>query len=344
MNLNDTSVSDLRAGNSESSADVPLAPSKDKDLRRRLPREYFVKRPALFISKIVFAFALIALGWYGVGYALNTPVTIGSILAAIGGMLLSGLIYPHLVELQHECLHDHAFKSAKLNRLFGVLVGLFMFNSHSHYRYDHLRHHAYLGTEQNVEHFDYRFNDLASPKGFAIAFFDLNRYRRVFNILGAAFTGKPISGVNKEQAQRDIKQEYVFYMLMFILSVVASVYFQTWLFALAWWLPTLVIAEGAHFMIEMPEHYGLDTQSSPDVLKNTRTISTNRLIAWYVNGNHTHTAHHFHQGVPMCHVKKLNELIKPQLQVVETSYFAFYRNVISGRIRSYVDVSGKVTD
>ncbi|CBJ81055.1 hypothetical protein XBJ1_1929 [Xenorhabdus bovienii SS-2004] len=25
----------------------------------------------------------------------------------------------------------------------------------------------------------------------------------------------------------------------------------------------------------------------------------------------------------MCHVKKLNELIKPQLQVVETPYFAF---------------------
>ncbi|WP_323840056.1 fatty acid desaturase [Photorhabdus africana] len=254
-------------------------------------------------------------------------------------MLLNGLIYAHLIELQHECLHFHAFKSAKLNRLFGVLVGLFMFSSHSHYRYDHLRHHAYLGTERNLEHFDYRFNNLDSLKGFFIAFFDLNRYRRVFTILGSALNGKPISGVSKEHTQRQIKREYLLYALVFLLSIAASVYFDTWLFALAWWLPTLIIAEGAHFMIEMPEHYGLNTQTMPDVMANTRTIRTNPIVAWYVNGNHIHTAHHFHQGVPMCNVKKLNELIKPQLEVVETSYFSFYRDVIRGRITHQEDAT-----
>ena len=94
------------------------------------------------------------------------------------------------------------------------------------------------------------------------------------------------------------------------------------------------IAEGVHFMIEMPEHYGLNTQTLPDVFSNTRTICTNALVAWFVNGNHTHTAHHFHQGVPMCNVKQLNELIKPDLKVVETSYFAFFRDVINGRIKN----------
>ncbi|CDG89166.1 membrane hypothetical protein [Xenorhabdus bovienii str. puntauvense] len=339
MSSKDSLMPDLLAGDLEGSTDVQLAPIKGKDLRRSLPREYFVKKPAVFVSKITFAFALIALGWYGIWYALNTPATIGSISAAVGGMLISGLIYAHLIELQHECLHFHAFKSAKLNRFFGVLAGLFMFSSHSHYRYDHLRHHAYLGTERNQEHFDYRFNNLNSLKGFIIAFFDLNRYRRVFNILGAAFTGKPIAGVNKEETQRQIKHEYMIYALIFILSVVASVYFQTWLFVLGWWIPTLVIAEGAHFMIEMPEHYGLNTQTEPDVLGNTRTIRTNMLVAWYVNGNHTHTAHHFHQGIPMCNMSKLNELIKQELQVVETSYFSFYRDVIRGHITHREDAT-----
>jgi len=339
VSLNDSLFADLLAGDLEGSTDVQLAPIKGKDLRRSLPREYFVKRPALFVSKIVFAFALMALGWYGVWYALSMPVTIGSILAAAGGMLVSGLIYAHLVELQHECLHSHAFKSAKLNRAFGVLAGLFMSSSHSHYRYDHLRHHAYLGTERNLEHFDYRFNNLSSLKGFAIAFLDLNRYRRVFNILGAAITGKPIDGVDKKEAQRHIKQEYVLYALLFVLSVVISIYFQTWFFALVWWLPALIIAEGVHFMIEMPEHYGLNTQTAPDVIENSRTIRTNVIVAWYVNGNHTHAAHHFHQGVPMCNVKMLNKLIEPQLQVLEKSYFAFYCDVIRGRIKHRVDAT-----
>ncbi|MBW7566490.1 fatty acid desaturase [Chromobacterium subtsugae] len=339
MSTTNTTAYDLLAGDLEGSTDVQLAPVKGQDLRRNLPREYFVKRPALFTAKILFAFALIALGWYGVWYALTTPVTTVSILAAVGGFFLNGLIYAHLIELQHECLHCHAFKSVKLNRLFGALAGVFMFSSHSHYRYDHLRHHAYLGTERNLEHFDYRFNDLNSLTGFAIAFFDLNRYKRVFNILAAALTGKPIAGVAKEEAQRHIKQEYLIYALAFVASVIASLHFHTWLFALAWWLPTLIIAEGAHFMIEMPEHYGLNTQTAPDVLENTRTIRTNPIIAWYVNGNHTHTAHHFHQGVPMCNVKKLNALIKPQLQVVETSYFAFYCDVIRGRISHRYDAT-----
>lgn len=337
MNSNDATAPDILSGDLEGSTDVQLAPVKGKDLRRSLPREYFVKKPALFFSKIVFAFGLIALGWYGVYNVLTTPVTVLSVAGAALGMLVSGLIYAHLIELQHECLHYHAFKSAGLNRLFGVLAGMFIFSSHSHYRYDHLRHHAYLGTERNMEHFDYRFNNLNSLKGFAIAFFDLNRYRRVLSILGSAFTGKPIDGINKEETQRHIKQEYVFYAALFVLSVAASFYFHTWFFALAWWLPALVIAEGAHFMIEMPEHYGLNTQTTPNVVENTRTIRTNAIVAWYVNGNHTHTAHHFHQGVPMCNVKMLNDLIKPELEVVETSYFSFYRDVVRGRISHRVD-------
>lgn len=97
---------------------------------------------------------------------------------------------------------------------------------------------------------------------------------------------------------------------MFILSVATSIYFQILLFALPWWLSALVIAEGTHFMIEIPEHEGLNTQTEPDVIGNTCTVRTNTIVAWYVNGNHTHTAHHFHQGVSICNVKKINELIK----------------------------------
>lgn len=333
MSLN-TSNLDLLEGDLEGSVDVQLAPVKGIDLRRKLPSEYFIKKPFLFLGKFFFAFLLIALSWAGIWYSISTQTSISTILILAFSILVSGLIYAHLIELQHECLHFHAFKSHKLNRLYGVLAGLFMFSSHSHYRYDHLIHHAYLGTERNQEHFDYRFNDLSSLRGFLIAFFDLDRYKRVFSILSAAITGKPLKNISKEKVQRHIKQEYLFYAFIFILSVVASIYFKTWFFALAWWIPTLFISEGAHFMIEMPEHYGLNTQTNPDVVSNTRTIRTNSIVAWYVNGNHIHTAHHFHQGIPMCNLKMLNELIKPKINIVESSYFMFYRDVISGRIKN----------
>ena len=43
-----------------------------------------------------------------------------------------------------------------------------MFSSYSHYKYDHLRHHAFLGTPQNREFFNYQFHNLDSPLGFVI--------------------------------------------------------------------------------------------------------------------------------------------------------------------------------
>ena len=332
-------LSDSLSGDLEGGADVQLAPVKGNDIRRSLPREYFEKKPVLFLSKILLALTLIGCGWLGIDFALSVKLTWYSLLIGGVGFILCGLMYAHLIELQHECLHHHAFKSPFLNRLLGVTAGAFMLSSHSHYRYDHLRHHAYLGTDRNMEHFNYRFNNLNSIPGFLTAFFDLNRYKKVGSILVCALNGSKIEGVSKNLAQVHIKQEYIIYAALVILSIALSLYFNTWLIALAWWLPTLIIAEGAHFMIEMPEHYGLNTQTAPDVLENTRTIKTNWLAAWFVNGNHTHAAHHFHHGVPMCNLKFVHELIKPQLQIVETSYTQFFRDVISGRITHRADAT-----
>ncbi|WP_200822943.1 fatty acid desaturase family protein [Caballeronia catudaia] len=250
-------------------------------------------------------------------------------------IVVNGLLFAHLIELQHECMHGHAFRSPSLNRAFGIACGVFMISSNAHYRYDHLRHHAYLGTPRNLEHFNYRFSNLDSIAGFTRAFFDLSRYKRVARVLLCAFIGKPVPGVDKAKAGREIKQEYVFYFVLLVAAVAGSFYSTrlAMLFVLAWWVPALLISEGVHFMIEMPEHFGLNTMTQPDVLSNTRTIRTSRLVHWYVNGNDLHTAHHFHHGVPMCNVKALHELIEGRIAVVEPSYWSLYRDILSGRIR-----------
>jgi len=279
LNITDTEIPNLLKGNIEGSTDVYLAPIQGADMRRNLGHEYFIKKPGLFVTKFVFACLLVGLGWYAVWYGLNKPPDVVPVLVIAGGMLLNGLIYAHLLELQHECLHFHAFDSPRLNRIFGVLTGVFMFSSYTHYRHDHLHHHAYLGTERNNEHFDYRFSNLNSLKGFATAFFDLDRYRRVTHIIRAIFSGGQIPGVVKKEIQKRIKLEYSLCTTLFIASIAASIYLNTLLFALAWWIPLIIISEGVHFLIEMPEHYGLNTQSLPNIFDNTRTIHTNATVA-----------------------------------------------------------------
>ena len=315
-------------GDLEGDVNVQLAHVKGEDTRRKLPPEFFKRKPTVFLLKFFFAMGLIS--------AATAAIVLSTNWIVIGiSMLVNGLMFAHLIELQHECMHGHAFRSPGLNRLFGVACGMFMASSNSHYRYDHLRHHAWLGTPRNLEHFNYRFSNLDSITGFTRAFFDLSRYKRVAGILWAAFLGRPVPGVDKPAASRDIKQEYVLYLALVVASIVAAVQWPAlvWPLALAWWIPTLLISEGVHFMIEMPEHFGLNTMTEPDVLANTRTIRTSRLVHWFVNGNDLHTAHHYHHGVPMCNIRALHNVIEGRIEVVERSYFSLYRDIIAGRIR-----------
>jgi fatty acid desaturase len=312
--------------------DVPLAHISGKDNRRTLPPDFFQRKPAVFLLKFLFAIALIAAATCAIALSSN-PLVMGV------AVLANGLMFAHLIELQHECMHGHAFRSPLLNRLFGVACGTFMMSSNAHYRYDHLRHHAWLGTPRNLEHFNYRFSNLHSLSGFTRAFFDLSRYKRVARILFCAFTGKMVPGVNKLKASREIKQEYVFYLVVLLASVIASMCSMKLavLVVFAWWLPSLLVAEGVHFMIEMPEHFGLNTMTQPDVLSNTRTIRTSWIVHWFVNGNDLHTAHHYHHGVPMCNVRKLHALIADRIVVVEPSYRSLYKDILAGRIKQKMD-------
>lgn len=318
--------------NLEGDVDVHLAPVPGNDDRRQLPRQMFERRPFLFLTKFCFALSLVAGGWVLVWLQHSWLTTLFAIL-------INGLMYAHLIELQHECLHGHAFNSSALNRFCGVICGVFMIIPHSHYRYDHLRHHAYLGTARNNEHFDYRFQNLDSILGFARAFFDLGRFKRVFNMTKLALLGKPLPGIEKEKYDREIKQEYLLYFGLLIASIIYTAQTGSWLMALAWWIPALLISEGVHFLIEMPEHFGLNTQTNPNILTNTRTIRTSRLVKWFVNGNDVHTAHHYHHGVPMCHVRRLHEMIAHDITTVETSYSSFFKKVIKGDVRQSLDES-----
>lgn len=305
---------------------VPLAPVRGLDLRRSLPAEFFPKRPYRFAAKFWFAMAIVAASWVVIAMSFSWVATAVAIVVL-------GLMYAHLVELQHECLHEHAFNSRRLNRIYGFLCGLFMLSSYSYYKYEHLRHHASLGKPNNREFFNYRFRHLDSVLGFIRAAFHLGRYLEVFRDMGRALIGSPLPGVSHERDRKRIFTEYRLFMVAIVGAIAFTVTTGSAFFLLAWLVPVLLISEPTHFLIEMPEHFGLNTQTDPNVLANTRTIEASLFAQWFTNFNNLHTAHHYHQGVPMANVMKLNNLVKGQYTAVEPSYWSFYSKVIRGGIR-----------
>jgi fatty acid desaturase len=293
---------------------------------RDLPQELFVRQPTTFAGKFLFALGLVVAGWAVIALEINAAVTVVAILVI-------GLMYAHLVELQHECLHEHPFRARRRNRLFGFLCGVFMFSSYSHYKYEHLRHHALLGREDNKEFFNYRFHTLSSRLGFVRGAFHLGRYSDVGREVWRACTGRPVPDVNRPTAARRIQAEYRVFAGLAVAGVAFTVVTGNPLALLAWLAPLLLVAEPMHFLIELPEHFGLNTQSDPSVLSNTRTVKAGRLATWFTNGNNMHTTHHAHPGVPMENVPVLTAMAQPHFEVVEESYWSFYRKVLSGEIR-----------
>lgn len=209
-----------------------------------------------------------------------------------------------------------------------------MLCSYSHYKYEHLRHHAFLGTQQNQEFFNYRFRNLDSPLGFALASFHLGRYLDVFRNVGRSSIGRLNPAVTKTVSAKKIRTEYLGFGIVLVAAIAFIVLTGNWQLVLfAWVLPAILLAEPAHFLIELPEHFGLNTQTDPNVLTNTRTVRAGWFGTWYTNGNDVHTAHHFHQGVPMAQVRRLNELITQQIATIEPSYPSFYRKVVTGELQ-----------
>ncbi|MDV9171381.1 fatty acid desaturase [Streptomyces sp. W16] len=312
----------------DAAQDALLAPVRGEDRRGTLPREYFEKKPGRFLAKFLSTLVLIAASWTLIALEPGLPAT----LAAAA---LAGLMYAHLVELQHECLHEHAFHSRTLNRLCGVISGTFMLSSFWHYKHDHLRHHAFLGTPQNQEFFNYRFRDLHRwyGLGFVLAALHPGRYANVARDLVLCCLGRPVPGVVRELDARKIRAEYRLLAVLLAGAIAFSVLTGDLLLLWVWLLPTLLVSEPAHFLIEMPEHFGLNTQSDPNVLTNTRTIRASRPAQWFTNYNNLHTAHHYHQGVPMAQAVRLHALIADRVVPTEESYWSFYRSVLTGRIR-----------
>ena len=310
----------------DGSTNVLLAPVPGPETRRDLGPEYFQKHPAVFVAKFAVAVVLIAAGWTWV--ALQPGV-----LSVVVTIITNGLMYAHLVELQHECLHEHAFRSRALNRLFGFVSGVPMFSSYSHYKYDHLRHHAFLGTPQNREFFNYQFHNLDSPVGFVLGAYNLGRYTNLVRDLGRSLIGRTNPNVTKTVAARRIRTEYQAFLVIFAVAIAASIATQSLFLVWVWLLPTVLVAEPTHFLIELPEHYGLNTQTDPNVLTNTRSVRASKFGHWFTNGNDLHTAHHFHQGVPMVNVPKLHEVIKTRIDTFDPSFVSFYSRVVKGEIR-----------
>ena len=302
--------------------------SIDADEFRQLALEFKSKTNGCVFGMKVTLWVLLTI--WGVEAALSSSWPI-----AVAGTLLTGLMFAHGVELQHQALHNTGFQSRLLNEIAGIALGAPMLVSFALYQVSHLRHHRHLGTPKNHEFFEY--GDQYGRGGLSAVrhvFLRFSMIQHYWGFLAGTARALLIRRFPGETApvSRRIRRDHLV-MLGALLAVGAISHFLGGKFLLyGWLLPLLLVAAPVHALIELPEHYRCDTDST-DSFRNSRSIRSTPFLTWFTNGNNLHVEHHLLPGLPIERLHELHERIAPRIKYLCPTYVSFLAEVIFGRAR-----------
>jgi fatty acid desaturase len=241
-----------------------------------------------------------------------------------------GAMFAHGIELEHELIHQKHFAGPG-RRWVGTALGLPLLVDFTRYRVTHSHHHRALGTPDDEESFAYDFERLATPAGLVRHLSMVGHYRAVAQRMGMALRGdRTALQQDMGKAGRsltadrlgEIQQGYVVFAAAIALAVTLSLLGQTTL-ALQLWAIPLLFASPIHALIELPEHWGCQTDTT-DVMANTRTILPSRFMDWFTNGNCWHVEHHARPALPMAALPQLHGAHAAQIKYLSYGYGEFY--------------------
>ncbi len=287
--------------------------------------------PAWNFPQKLLLYAVLVLGFAAVTVVLPWPYKLMP-------QLLLGAMFAHGVELEHELIHQKHF-SGRWRRLVGTALGLPMLVDFTRYRVTHSHHHRALGTPEDEESFAYNFDQLATPLGLLTHLSMLGHYRSVLKRIGMAMRGDRAAlqaDMGKAgrhlSAQRlsGIHQGYLIFAGAIGLAVGFSVVGQTTLFLQLWAIP-LLLASPIHALIELPEHWGCQPNTTA-ITVNTRTILPSRFMDWFTNGNCWHVEHHTKPAMPMQQLPILHHSLAPSIKYLNHGYREFYQEFLAALV------------
>lgn len=267
----------------------------------------------IFILKLILCLSIL---YFTVMFTLSTKMPYCVIT-----QFILGALYTHMKELQHEALHG-VIQRKWINRFFGFLLGIPMLVSYSDYKYNHMLHHRYIGTNKDTEFFTYSESKDLSFYNFILSLFMFEHYihivKKVFKLI---FFNQ--AEMKQSNVQQQVKQEYIILISIIIVTVSLSIIYKSLIIFKLWVIPLILFTAPINFLIELPEH-ALCKKNSLKVFYNTRTIKSNWLMNWFVNGNNFHVEHHYAPHYPIYALSRLHTEIRDKIIYFEKSYLDFY--------------------
>ena len=244
------------------------------------------------------------------GFSVKATALRYALMAA--GILITALAINSLVLLMHEGMHNTLFASQRWNRWVSVALGATFLMSFSAYQVMHTRHHDYLGDARDPD--DYHNYSHNRSLVWALHFMRLTVGPLLYIFLIPLLAFKHGSAAQR----RRVAVEYALLAAAYS-AILAAVPFDLLLYV--WLLPLLLV--GQMTAIRGFTQHGITDATDPYLA--SRSITANRLTAFFLLNENYHLEHHLFPEVPSYHLRRLHELLWPRLPYAVTgmSYVGF---------------------
>ena len=248
--------------------------------------------------------------------------------------LVHGIALIFLFTLEHEAIHATAFRSAWLNRIVAEVTGALVIVPPRWFRYFHFAHHRHT---QDVE----RDPELATPKpsdwwSYVRHLSGLPYWKAQASIiLGNAFgrnVGSYVPGSARGRIVAEARGYLAGYAGFAVLCLAAG-----WTWPLELWLVPLLFGQPFLRAYLLAEHGACPLVA--DMLMNTRTTFTNRLVRFLGWNMPYHTAHHVLPVVPFHRLAGLTALLERRLATTADGYLDAHAQIRAGWRRPITSTS-----
>ena len=233
-----------------------------------------------------------------------------------------GIVLIFLFTLEHEAIHATAFRSPWLNWAAAEAAGVLLVVPPRWFRYFHFAHHRHT---QDPAHDP----ELETPKpsdwwSYVRHLSALPYWRGQIATICSNAMGRNIGSYVPASARRRIVIEARGYLAVYA-GFAALCLAAGWTWPLELWLVPLLLGQPFLRAYLLAEHGACPLVA--DMLTNTRTTFTNRLVRFLAWNMPYHTAHHVLPVVPFHRLGALTELLEQRLATTAEGYVDAHRQI-----------------
>jgi fatty acid desaturase len=233
-----------------------------------------------------------------------------------------GIVLIFLFTLEHEAIHATAFRSAWLNRTVAEAAGFLVVVPPRWFRYFHFAHHRHT---QDVA----RDPELETPKpsgwwSYVRHLSGLPYWKAQVSTIFNNALGRGIGSYVPASARGRIVTEARAYLAAYA-GFAALCIVTGWTWPVELWLVPLLLGQPFLRAYLLAEHGACPLVA--DMLMNTRTTFTNRLVRFLAWNMPYHTAHHVLPVVPFHRLGALTALLERRLATTADGYLDAHRQI-----------------